>query len=234
MDLYHLPGINIDFEHMYKRNARGFTCFIRELKAQLEPRGCLLFVDVIAPDGDKNWSGCYEYWQLGMATDYMVLMAYDFTSIGSDTPGSGAPYYWVERSVNKLINRENIPADKIILSMPLFIRLWNVDKETGLVLDNIDLVISMIKENIPENAEIIWLEKEQQHFTEFIGDNGILKQAWLEDIDSLSVKMQLIPQYHLSGAAFYLEQYSNAEINASLAEAMDVILDTQENELQEN
>ncbi len=234
VDLYHLPGINIDFEHMYKRNARGFTCFIRELKAQLEPRGCLLFVDVIAPDGDENWSGCYEYWQLGMATDYIVLMAYDFTSKGSDTPGSGAPYYWVERSVNKLINRENIPADKIILSMPLFIRLWNVDKETGLALDNIDLVISMIKENIPENAEIIWLEKEQQHFTEFIGDNGILKQAWLEDIDSLSVKMQLIPQYHLSGAAFYLEQYSNAEINASLAEAMDVILDTQENELQEN
>ena len=151
MDLYHLPGINIDFEHMYKRNARGFTCFIRELKAQLEPRGCLLFVDVIAPDGDENWSGCYEYWQLGMATDYMVLMAYDFTSIGSDTPGSGAPYYWVERSVNKLINRENIPADKIILSMPLFIRLWNVDKETGLALDNIDLVISMIKENICTN-----------------------------------------------------------------------------------
>lgn len=227
VDTNHLKGINIDFEHMFKSDAKNYTRFIRELKAQLEPRGCLLFIDVTAPDGDPNWSGCYEYWKLGMATDYMILLAYNYTSKSSDTPGSGAPYYWVHRSVDKIVNRESVSSDKLILALPLYMQIWDLNSEKDTVIGSRDCKISEIDELIPEDASITWLKKEQQHLVEFT-ENGVPKQLWKEDIDSLAAKMQLIPEYNLPGVAFWIAETSNAEINLALAQELDKVFDKSE------
>ncbi len=224
VDANHLKGINIDFEHMHMRDAKNFTRFIRELKARLEPRGCLLFLDTIVPDGDPYWTGCYEYWKLGMTADYMVLMAYNYTSQSSETSGSGAPYYWVKRSMDKLVKRENVNSDKVILALPLFMRIWYLDSNKKTVLNNMDCWIRDTEKFIPENASVTWLEKEKQHFAEFTGSNGVHEQIWIEDIDSLSAKMQLVSEYHLPGVAFWQAGFSNAEINSALAKELDEIM----------
>ena len=81
-------------------------------------------MDVTAPDGGSNWSNCYDRNVIGDVADYIVFMAYDQYGISATNPGTTAGFNWVETSLKKFIEREEIDSNKIILGIPFYTRLW--------------------------------------------------------------------------------------------------------------
>ena len=212
---YNLDGINIDFENMNMDDKDMFSRFIIELAPRLKEYGKVLSVDVTAPDGSENWSMCYNRNKIGKIADYIIFMAYDQNGISSPKEGTTAGADWIEVNIKKFIGtQEEVPADKLILGMPFYTRLWK--EENGKITSN---VISMknIDSKIPSNVEKKWNEDLKQYYVEY-EQNGITYKMWLEEEDSIKAKFALMKEYNLAGAAYWQKDFEKASIWDIVAE----------------
>ena len=100
--------------------------------------------------------------------------------------GSTASYDWVEKNINKFIKQEGVEANKIILGIPLYTRLW---KENGSEVTSI--VVAMKNEDKYIKSETTWLESAQQKYVEYT-DKNVTYKMWIEDEDSIRQKLNLI------------------------------------------
>ena len=194
---YELDGINLDFENMNTSDKDAFSRFVIELKPKLQEAGIILSVDVTAPDGGSNWSNCYDRNVIGDVADYIVFMAYDQYGISATTPGTTAGYNWVETSLKKFIDREEIDSNKIILGVPFYTRLW--EETNGKATSKI-VNMKSVEEVLPNNINKQWNEDLKQYYVEYTKDGKIYKM-WIEDETSLRHKVSLVKQYNLAGVA---------------------------------
>ena len=203
---YKLDGININFENIYKTDKDALSRFIIELKPKLENIDVTLSVDVTEPDGSDSWSLCFDRNVIGDVSDYIVFMAYDQYGSSSKKAGSTASYDWVEKNINKFIKQEGVEANKIILGIPLYTRLW---KENGSEVTSI--VVAMKNEDKYIKSETTWLESAQQKYVEYT-DKNVTYKMWIEDEDSIRQKLNLIKKYNLTGAAFWQKGFEKDDI----------------------
>lgn len=206
---YKLDGINIDFENMKKEDKDMFSRFIIELTPRLKEMGLVTSVDVTAPDGGETWSLCFDRNVIGHVADYIIFMAYDQYGVSSTKPGTTAGYDWVKLSLNKFLKTEEIDANKIILAVPFYTRIWSTDEEgktssKTLTMKNIDKVL-------PEGFEKRWDDTLKQNYVEYAEDNN-KKQVWLEDRDSLKAKISLIKENHLAGIGSWQKDMETDEV----------------------
>ena len=212
---YNLDGINIDFENMSMDDKDMFSRFIIELAPRLKEYGKVLSVDVTAPDGSENWSMCYNRNKIGKIADYIIFMAYDQNGISSPKEGTTAGADWVEVNIKKFIGtQEDVPAEKLILGMPFYTRLWK--EENGKITSN---VVSMkyIDSKIPSNVERKWNEDLKQYYVEY-EQNGTTYKMWLEEEESIKAKFALMKEYNLAGAAYWQKDFEKASIWDVVAE----------------
>lgn len=205
---YQLDGINIDFENMYEADKDKFSRFIIELEPRLNEIGAVLSVDVTAPDGDPNWSLCYDRNVIGHVADYIVFMAYDQYGNSSTKPGTTAGYNWVETNVKKFIENEDVEPSKIILGMPLYTRQWTIDSN-GEITDR--GVVSMLNIKIPNNVEKQWDEELQQYYIEYKSGGDTIKM-WIEDGTSIAAKVSLVTKYGLGGTSCWRKDMETSNI----------------------
>lgn len=193
---YKLDGVNVDFENMKQEDKDMYSRFIIELTPRLKEIGMVTSVDVTAPDGSETWSMCFDRHVIGDVADYIIFMAYDQYGVSSNKPGTTAGYDWVKLSLNKFLQTEEIDAEKIILAIPFYTRVWTTDGEgksssKTVAMRNMDKVI-------PEGVEKQWDDDLKQHYVEYT-ENGNKKQIWIEDQDSLKAKISLINENKLAG-----------------------------------
>ncbi|MBP3503127.1 MAG: hypothetical protein J6K42_06620 [Clostridia bacterium] len=205
---YNLDGINIDFENINESDKNAVSRFIIELKPALQNIGAILSVDVTVPDGDPNWSLCFDRNVIGDVSDYLVVMTYDKVQKTSKTADSTAPYYWVENNIKKFIGNEKVESNKIILGVPLYTTLW---KTEGDVTKGSTILMKNIEKYIPSDAEIQWLEDSKQQYVEYT-KNGATYKMWIENEESISQKLELVDKYNLAGAAFWQKGYESNNI----------------------
>lgn len=206
---YDLDGINIDFENMKKEDKDMYSRFIIELTPRLKEIGLVTSVDVTAPDGADTWSLCFDRNVIGDVADYIIFMAYDEYGVSSTKPGTTAGYDWVKLSLNKFLQTEEIEADKIVLAIPLYTRVWTTKSDgsttsTTVAMKNID-------KNIPDDAEKKWDDDLKQNYVEFTKD-GNKKQIWIEDLESLKYKISLINENNLAGIASWQKDMEVDEV----------------------
>lgn len=216
---YDLDGINVDFEYMYAKDVDLFSRFIIELYPRLKEVGIVLSVDVTAPDGAENWSLCFDRNVIADNCDYIVFMAYDQYGSSSTKAGTTAGYDWVKVNLNKFIEREEIDANKIILGVPFYTRLWtetSSGKVTSSVADmkNIDKVLST-------SAERVWKDDVKQNYTEFEKAASTCKM-WIEDEQSIRAKLSLITDNNLAGAAFWEKGRESNSIWSVISEVLEI------------
>ena len=198
---YDLDGINIDFEYMKQEDRDLFSRFIIELKPRLQEIGAVLSVDVTAPDGSANWSLCYDRYTIGQVADYIVFMAYDQHGVSSEEEGTNAGYNWVKANIEKFLGQEEVEADKLILGIPFFTRVWE-ENSAGEVIDKTAINMKNIDSIVPEGASRTWDDELKQYYIEY-EQNGITYKIWAEDEESITAKLSLIEEYGLAGAAFW-------------------------------
>ena len=205
---YDIDGINIDFEYMKEEDKDMFSRFIIELAPRLKEYGKVLSVDVTAPDGSPDWSMCYNRYKIGQVADYIIFMGYDQNGISSPKEGTTAGADWVEVNIKKFLGQEGVKADKLVLGMPFYTRLWRetTDGPTSSVvwMKNID-------SKIPSNVERKWDNNIKKYYVEFT-ENGTTYKMWLEEEESIKAKFALMNNYDLAGAAYWQKDFESPNI----------------------
>lgn len=196
---YKLDGINIDFENMKQEDKDMYSRFIIELTPRIKDMGLVVSVDVTAPDGSETWSLCFDRHVIGDVADYIVFMAYDQYGASSNKAGTTAGYNWVELSLKKFIETEEIESDKIILAIPLYTRLWT-ENSSGKLIKQSTVSMKNVESVIPSDVEKQWQEDLKQYYIEY-QDGSYIKKMWIEDETSLKEKVSLITSYNLGGVA---------------------------------
>ena len=194
---YNIDGINLDFENMKKGDAEDFSQFVRELSATARRNNLIISVDVTVPDGSDTWSLCYNRYEIADVVDYLVVMTYDQYSANSKVPGSTAELSWVEHNIKKLVERDGIKSNKIIMGIPLYSRLW-WSKNEAVSSSAIDMNRAVTYLN--KGAK--WDDEAGQYYAEYT-DGNTTYYIWIEDDSAVKEKLSLIDKYNLSGAAYW-------------------------------
>ena len=215
---YNLDGINIDFEGMYETDKDNFSRFLIELRPRLNEIGAVLSVDVTAPDGAPEWSLCYDRYTLGKTADFIMFMAYDQYGVSSTTAGTTAGCDWVETNVKKFLGQEEVSADKLILGIPFYTRIWK--EVNGNVTSDV-INIGNIDKVIPSNAQKNWDESLNQYYVEY-KKNGVTYKVWIEDEKSIEAKLNLISKYNLGGAAYWEYDRSTESVWKLISEKIGI------------
>ena len=196
---YNLDGINIDFEGMYEADKDNFSRLLIEIRPRLNEIGAVLSVDVTAPDGAPEWSLCYDRYTIGKVADYVMFMAYDQYGVSATKAGTTAGHNWVEANVKKFLGQEEVKAEKIILGIPFYTRVWK--EINGNVISSV-VNIGNVNNVIPSNATKTWDEDLQQYYVEY-KKGGATYKIWVEDEKSIEAKLDLVSKYNLGGAAYW-------------------------------
>lgn len=196
---YNLDGINIDFEGMYEADKDNFSRLLIEIRPRLNEIGAVLSVDVTAPDGAPEWSLCYDRYTIGKVADYVMFMAYDQYGVSATKAGTTAGHNWVEANIKKFLGQEEVKAEKIILGIPFYTRVWK--ENNGNVTSNV-VNIGNVNNVIPSNAIKTWDENLQQYYVEY-KKGGATYKIWVEDEKSIEAKLDLVSKYNLGGAAYW-------------------------------
>lgn len=132
--LYDFKGYNIDFENINYADKDKLTAFVARLSRACRAYGLKLSMDVTPISNSMNWSRVYDRAALVPHLDYLMIMAYDQFGRTSSVAGPVASYPWVEQAVQNVT--AIVPAEKVVLGMPLYMRLWyETTEEKDLPLD---------------------------------------------------------------------------------------------------
>lgn len=205
---YNLDGINIDFENMYMEDKAMFNRFLIELEPRLNEMGKVLTVDVTAPDGSETWSMCFDRNTISKVADYIIFMAYDQYGASSNKGGTTAGCDWVEANITKFLGQEGVNPDKLVLAVPFYTRLWK-EANGEVSSDTVDL--KDVDKVIPANVEKKWNDNLKQYYIEYT-QNGAVYKMWIEDLKSISAKLDLINKYKLAGAAYWEKDRESTEV----------------------
>ena len=211
---YGVDGINIDFENMYMEDKDLFTRFIIELAPRLKDYGMTLSVDVTAPDGGETWSQCFDRYNLAKNVDYMIFMGYDQHGESSTEAGSVAGYDWIKLALDKFVGKqEGVPKEKMILGIPFYTRVWYETEGEDLDSDVIDMADteSYISRRFPSSVERVWNEETKQNYIEYNNGSTTYKM-WIEDNQSIQVKLNLAREYELGGVAFWAKDREDESV----------------------
>ncbi|MCR5145821.1 MAG: hypothetical protein K6B70_00500 [Clostridia bacterium] len=198
VDQYKLDGINLDFEYMYMNDSTAFSKFVIELAPQLREKGAVLSVDVTAPNGAENWSMCYDRHLIGEIADYVVFMGYD--QYGASTIGTTSGYNWLVNSIKSMLTYDEVPAEKLILGLPFYTKLWQTKNDQ--TIKGIAIGMNSVSASIPANVEKQWKEDLQQYYVEY-EQKGYVYKMWIEDEKSFAKKIDLVHDYNLAGAGYW-------------------------------
>ena len=190
---YGLDGINIDFEEVSLDAGQPFIEFIRELSIACRQNGIVLSIDNYVPMG---YNDHYYRKEQGIVADYVIIMGYDEHHKSSDTAGSVASIDFVENGIANTV--AEVPANKVINAIPFYTRIWET---RGTTVESQAVGMEMAQQYIKDhNITTAWDEKTCQNYGEYqSGDSHY--QVWLEDEDSIRVKLNIMNKYGIGGVA---------------------------------
>lgn len=201
---YGLDGINVDFEQISMDCGEHYIEFIRELSIPCRANGLVLSVDNPVPTG---YTDHYDREEQGVVADYVIVMGYDEHYAGSSEAGSVASINFVEEGIEKTVAQ--VPADKVINAVPFYTRIWETkDGQLGSQAVGMDVAEEYVRAH---NIPIEWDEETCQNYGEYMS-GGSLYQIWLEDENSMEVKLNIMEKYQIGGVASWRLGYEKPEI----------------------
>lgn len=208
---YNFDGINVDFEALSKEAGDGYIQFIRELSLKCENNGIILSVDNYVP---TEYTAFYNRSEQAKFADYIIMMGYDEHYSGS-SEGSVASINWVKQGIKDTL--AEVPAEQMILAAPLYTRVWELTPKTSTgdsaeeaSEDYVPYEVSSKAVGMQEawrmatvnGVQPVWSEEDGQYFAEYVNE-GITYQIWLEDTESMALKLQAMQDNNLAGVSFW-------------------------------
>lgn len=210
---YKLDGINIDFENISLDAGEPFIEFIRELSIPCRQNGIVLSVDNYVPMG---YTDHYDRGEQGVVADYVIIMGYDEHYKGSETAGSVASIDFVEKGIADTVAQ--VPANKVINAIPFYTRIWETK---GTTVDSQAVGMEMAEQYLEDHGiSTTWDEKTCQNYGEYQTNDSYI-QVWMEDEDSIRVKLNIMNKYGIAGVAEWQLAFAKDSIWDVIAEYMN-------------
>ncbi len=192
-----LAGVNLDFEGVPGSDESALTALAGQLSTALRAAGAGLSIDVVphTPAGTNSASAAYDDPGLAAVADYLVVMAYD-ESTEAGQPGPVAGVDWQAAELDGTMS--GVPADKIVLGIPLYARSWSGEQVTA------GGYPSMVAQALGE-ADVSYDYDFPAATPVLVSDpGGVPTQLWFDDADSLLRKIDAISSLGLAGVAAWV------------------------------
>ncbi|CAA7599876.1 Glycoside hydrolase superfamily [Acididesulfobacillus acetoxydans] len=192
-------GISIDIEKTPPAERNDFSAFVSALHTALKAKDKVLNISIPAKyvDDPKDlWSGAYDYAAIGKAADQVVLMTYDEHGMGT-TQGPIAANGWVNRVITYALGK--IPKDKIVMGLPVYSYDWGSNKPTQPVYQSYAQAMANAKKF---GAPLLYDAHNQVPHYQYT-TKGVRHEVYLENAESLNVKMQYAEKHQLHGVAIW-------------------------------
>ncbi len=190
-----LDGVNIDFENISAECGPHFVQFLRELSVQCRANKLVLSIDNYVP---FHFNDYYRLDVQGQVADYVIIMGYDEHWHGSGDPGSVASIGYVSNGLDRTL--QQVPARKVVNALPFYMILWRTE---GLEVTDQYITLNNVEEYLRRmNVEPEWDEATCQNYAEWSSGDATY-QIWLEDLDSISAKLNVMGQKGIGGAAVW-------------------------------
>ena len=190
-----LDGINVDFEQLSSDCGPHYVEFIRELSIQCRNRGLVLSIANYVP---FNFNDYYRLDIQGQVADYVIIMGYDEHWHGSKDPGSVASIGYVSGGLERTL--QEVPANKVVNALPFYTILWKTEGT-----EVTDEYITMNNEaDFMSRAGVTaeWDEETCQNYAEWTSGSTTY-QIWLEDAESIAVKLNMMTTRNIGGVAVW-------------------------------
>lgn len=199
-----MDGINVDFEKVSSAAGPHYVQFLRELSIQCRLNGLVLSVDDYVP---YNFNSHYDITEQGVVADYVIIMGYDEHYHGSGDPGSVASIDYVKHGITETL--KTVPAKKIINALPLYTIQW---KTSGTTVSDDYVTMANQAECVARfGGNTTWDETTCQNYLE-VESGGALYQMWLEDAESIQVKLNVMRANEIGGVAVWRLGYEDPAI----------------------
>lgn len=196
---YSLDGLNIDFENVKKDSGEDFVQFIRELGIMCRNNGIVLSIDNYPP---KSYNKYYNRQEQAEVADYVITMAYDEYYSGSEEAGPVSSIKYVKESTEDVL--KEVPENQAIIALPFYSRHWKEKTKSGKTqLSSEACSMSYAQELLQDSGtKAVWDDAVGMNYLEYTRGK-VLHKMWIEDINSLQVKMEEVAKHETAGVAFW-------------------------------
>ncbi len=169
-------------------------------------KGLILSIDSYVP---FNFNNYYRLDIQGQVADYVIIMGYDEHWHGSGDPGSVASISYVSNGLDRTLNEENVPPEKIVNALPFYTILWQTEganvTDQYITLNNVTDYLQRM------NVQPAWDEATCQNYAEWKSGN-VTYQIWVEDAESIAVKLNVMKTKNIGGVAVWRLGYGTEQV----------------------
>jgi spore germination protein YaaH len=207
-------GVNIDFEFVPRTAKADFVTFMRDLTRDMHDEIPGSEVTIAMPAVD--WSGAYDYDELALASDGLMIMAYGYHWTGGP-PGPLSPLRtqspWTSRSLTWTIDdyfryggAEN--RAKFILGLPFYGNDWPTtsDAVPGTSRGTGRAIVYRSAVAQAEQRGRRWESITSTPYYAYNASDG-WHQVWYDDAESLSAKIGLVVERDIGGIGIWALGY---------------------------
>lgn len=232
-------GVNIDFEFVPLSAKANFVTFMTELKDAVtaaQPNGTDGHVSLAGPSNDGP--GAYDYDQLLIHTDGIMIMAYGYHWAGGN-PGPAATlfagdvwtsYYSIEWTISDYFEYGGIEnRGHVILGLPWYGHAWRVANHDvpGVALaDGSTVTYKAVATELAANREWEPVSKSSYYHRTVSGN---LQQVWVDDGESFGARVAYADEMDIGGIGIWALGYEGADgqmwgaIESELAGSVDPV-----------
>lgn len=196
-------GVNFDFEYVYPEDRENYNAFLRRVVSRLHPEGYLVSTS-LAPKESAQQEGllyeAHDYQAHGNIVDFVILMTYEWGWAGGP-PWAIAPVNKVRDVIDYAVTV--IPRDKILMGVPLYGRDWEVPWVEGTIAETISPK-DAVRLAAQKGVSIQYNETYQAPFFHYVDENGQRHEVWFEDARSMQAKYNVVKDYNLRGASYWV------------------------------
>ncbi len=188
-----IDGLNIDFELIPERLGRDYVQFMRELSVACRNAGIILSVDCYVP---YSYNSYYDIGQLGKHIDYVIIMCYDEHYAGGEE-GSVSSIGYLNHGISEATRM--MDKERVIIAVPFYTRVWITDAAGETKSDALGISDSLAwVQN--KGIDLTWDSELGQNYGQ-IQDGDELKKIWLEDYQSMQLKIDAVKEADCGGVA---------------------------------
>lgn len=208
-----MDGINVDLETISEEEAPQFLQFLKELSIAAHERGLVVSVDNFVP----TYTWYYRRGEQVKCVDYLVIMGYDEHTLQSEEIGSVASSGFAEKGITDTL-READPA-YVINAVPFYGRCW-VERYGSSVPDTQALSMAAQQEFLTAHGITPEWDASVGQYVGTSDDGTARYSIWMEDPESMKLRVEMIKNYNLAGVACWRLGYETPEVWDVIASVM--------------